>query len=920
MTSSTNIKRVLTSDDTNLAELARLNQATALLNQRQAQGVTDLSAQVAAAQSAVAAVPGQVAAATAPVVATMQQATSLAIQRAGVLGSVASEADLAGRQAGDWRIGQQIVTWNGNAVTGRTAVLPSVSEVNTLVATRLEVTYDALHTLPAGTRAAWVDGQQRVLAAADAKVDTLSPTKGGVVQGSDGRKWLAVDWRGQVNVLDYLADRSGQQDSTAAFKQAFADALAQGRGVYIPMGNYLTSDTVHSYVRLIYGDVGFVDDGNFGTVINFRPPTVNGVYKDRMPAIAIDGGMYGGGTVRGITIYGPHNWSIANMRTWCDPAKLGYFLDDASNNDPEYAAFAPGVTAWQVNGSNQPTFYDCATDRVKFGLDLNSTDGHVTSYEGKWRGGVAGVLCWANSEDYMFQGGGISGGLAGIMFTTTNQAGHYGGIHLHMYRVHMGFSPVSIMQVKTDDYGAKCAGLYGELHAVRHEQVGECAIFTLRKSDNDGLRVVGGWGFSWSDIYREYPTAPPNWAYNLPPDIQPYDKQQRCAVYLGAVKGVSFDALDAFALVPSANRADAIVARIEYLAAHDRQDLGGLGSERYLQIIGKEPAASLTPRRGRTLREGDALIASQHHIRGGNLLRNPERGENWETQNGGVVVYPPLGEEAAVYTPRALRERYGSAPKMIKLDPLGHENAFFEIRMPAQPLQIPEQFLGYNFYAFSKAGTSFRSRIAAANGEYLHDVTWDTSPGAWVPITTRQGRATAANRGYFSLQIFALQNEPLFLVGVQVNLDETQPYARQSTPYIPGPLDVDGDLKVGMAGREAVLRFDPGASSRQIQFYEQRVLIAGTFENLRLNAGTDGRTEFGSGDDGGLWGAAKKAEFAYGKYRVGDISTGPTWMTGAGAPTSPEPNGSMYLRTDGDMNTTFYVRVGGAWVAFKPVT
>lgn len=37
--------------------------------------------------------------------------------------------------------------------------------------------------------------------------------------------------------------------------------------------------------------------------------------------------------------------------------------------------------------------------------------------------------------------------------------------------------------------------------------------------------------------------------------------------------------------------------------------------------------------------------------------------------------------------------------------------------------------------------------------------------------------------------------------------------------------------------------------------------------------------------------------------------------SGTGAPTAPEPDGSIYLRTDGAAATTLYVRVGGAWLA-----
>lgn len=47
--------------------------------------------------------------------------------------------------------------------------------------------------------------------------------------------------------------------------------------------------------------------------------------------------------------------------------------------------------------------------------------------------------------------------------------------------------------------------------------------------------------------------------------------------------------------------------------------------------------------------------------------------------------------------------------------------------------------------------------------------------------------------------------------------------------------------------------------------------------------------------------------------RIGG-SGAPTITSGAGAPASSEPNGSLYLRTDGSTATTLYVRISGAWV------
>ena len=49
-------------------------------------------------------------------------------------------------------------------------------------------------------------------------------------------------------------------------------------------------------------------------------------------------------------------------------------------------------------------------------------------------------------------------------------------------------------------------------------------------------------------------------------------------------------------------------------------------------------------------------------------------------------------------------------------------------------------------------------------------------------------------------------------------------------------------------------------------------------------------------------------------------SSGPTWTAGTGAPTSTEPKGSFYTRTDGATGTTLYVSQGaGTWNAVAGV-
>lgn len=45
------------------------------------------------------------------------------------------------------------------------------------------------------------------------------------------------------------------------------------------------------------------------------------------------------------------------------------------------------------------------------------------------------------------------------------------------------------------------------------------------------------------------------------------------------------------------------------------------------------------------------------------------------------------------------------------------------------------------------------------------------------------------------------------------------------------------------------------------------------------------------------------------------VANDPSISAGAGAPSAAEPNGSLYVRTDGAVGTTLYIRVSGGWVA-----
>ena len=51
------------------------------------------------------------------------------------------------------------------------------------------------------------------------------------------------------------------------------------------------------------------------------------------------------------------------------------------------------------------------------------------------------------------------------------------------------------------------------------------------------------------------------------------------------------------------------------------------------------------------------------------------------------------------------------------------------------------------------------------------------------------------------------------------------------------------------------------------------------------------------------------------RLEVGSAQASPSITSGTGAPSAAEPNGSVYLRTDGTAATTIYRRAAGAWSA-----
>ena len=109
----------------------------------------------------------------------------------------------------------------------------------------------------------------------------------------------------------------------------------------------------------------------------------------------------------------------------------------------------------------------------------------------------------------------------------------------------------------------------------------------------------------------------------------------------------------------------------------------------------------------------------------------------------------------------------------------------------------------------------------------------------------------------------------------------------------------------GFQGRALVSRYSLGSTSKAGQEGEGDVGEVG--EGEALDGDDSGPGDFTAGI--GLFWTAVEAPL----YYVG-ITGGITITTGSGAPTSSQPNGSLYLRSDGT-GPNLYVRQNGAWVS-----
>lgn len=97
----------------------------------------------AATEAARLALPTQVQAITAPAVNEANAAAAAARVAAGLAGSVSTEAELAGKPAGQYRVGLTLGTWTGNAYINATPILGTAQDVQDAQASLRRISVDA---------------------------------------------------------------------------------------------------------------------------------------------------------------------------------------------------------------------------------------------------------------------------------------------------------------------------------------------------------------------------------------------------------------------------------------------------------------------------------------------------------------------------------------------------------------------------------------------------------------------------------------------------------------------------------------------------------------------------------------------------------------------------------------------------------
>ncbi|MBU5349732.1 glycoside hydrolase family 55 protein [Paenibacillus lautus] len=600
-----------------------------------------------------------------------------------------------------------------------------------------------------------------------------------------------------INVKWFGAVGDGKTDDTMAFQAAMAMCDMRYK-LFVPAGDYRIRQTIENNSRGIYGIGSYVDSGQMGTRIIWDPLDTT---TDLLPCIRIrNAGVKA--VFEDFGVYGIVQYSSRRLSTWVNKQLFEESL---------YDMFSKGTVAIEVAGSATPIFRNITTSGVKVGQLLNSTHGHVSSYDCSWNG-LIGVYCRINSVDYFYQGGGISGAFCGIMLGTTLTAGHRGGFDATIHRTHLGFSPYAIYQCidsGLDDYNkaSSVMGLGGIYTNAPFEQCGEAAIKLLTKSTTSNLRMFG-FGFTWSA--PNYSSNSSNWEYPLPDDLKSADEKQQFAVWFGTITGTtSFN--DSLGRLRKSNAVGAVgTAFIETLTGDKEPDLSGLT---IADTVIRRKVSPLYKSMDLQARMQEREHRTLMPVSSPNLLRNPEVLSNWSILNGGGLSLVTASQVPIPIT-NEMKQVIGSNPVILKVSPDGINSPSIRIKFNAQNLPYQgdaNRNLAMQYFILEteyESSSMFKSmgNIIAQNAEYIFNdaITWTTK--GWKHI---RGRELASKTGLlheFNIGFIPRVGDT-YITGVMVTWDHIGSYSPYSHSFMTSTLEIGG------SGNGIILT-DPATGSR----------------------------------------------------------------------------------------------------------
>lgn len=585
-----------------------------------------------------------------------------------------------------------------------------------------------------------------------------------------------------INVKWFGAVGDGTTDDTAAFQSAMV--LCDKRyKLFIPAGNYRIRQTIENNSRGIFGVAPNIDSGQMGTRITWDPLDRT---TDLLPCIRIrNAGI--NAVFEDFSITGMTSYNSRNLSTWINKDLFDQSL---------YSMFTSGTVAIEIAGAAKPIFRNITTTGVKVGQLLNSTKGHVSSYDCSWSG-LIGVYCRTNSGDYFYQGGGISGAFCGIMLGTTLTSGHRGGFGALLYRIQLGFSPYGIYQCidsGLDDYNsaASVAGLSGIFINAQFEQCGEAAIKLLTKSTTSNLRMFG-FGFSWS--IASYSGNASNWVYALPDDLKNLDEKQQYAAWFGTITSPVTLNDDLGKLKRSSGQGAIGSAYIDTLTGDKESDLSGLT---IVDTIIRRKVTPLYKSIDLQTRMEEREHRTLMPVSAPNLLRNPEVLSNWAVANGGHISLV-TADQVPVPITNEMRQVIGNNPVIIKVIPDGNNSPSIKIKFNAQTLPYEgtaNRNLAMQYFILEteyEGSSLYKSigRIVAQNGEYIFNdaLTWRTKD--WKHMRGRELSSKTGLLYEFSIGALPKQGE-IYIAGVMVTWDHIGSYSPYPHSYIADTLEIGG--------------------------------------------------------------------------------------------------------------------------------